>query len=324
MQPLRKVLHPGNPNCFNSCINLLPTSRRNINCGYEPQPISKQRSDHEQVRHQSVLQQLSPASTAWPSTATAASSLTPVDQSKRLNGDFPNQTTDFPSVRFLDSKLTRQYHVKIPETALRTPPHVLSLIGDITYQLATAKSFFDNIHNWMPIISKKGFYEHINPLCPLRADYALLVLCMDLISWLPSSDLQDARTPTYLAAKRYYLDLEISGVFSIQALQAGVLIAIFEVGHAIYPSAYLSVAACARYGAALGIDWNTPSILERPYCWVEAEEHNRVWWSIILLDRYVASSPTKCYEISTWPPSLEIVRMLDSKSQQTLIHEAGL
>jgi len=55
---------------------------------------------------------------------------------------------------------------------------------------------------------------------------------MDLICWLPGSQIQDPRTPTYLAAKRYYLDLEISGVLSIQGLQAGIFIALFELGHA--------------------------------------------------------------------------------------------
>ncbi|RDW81835.1 hypothetical protein BP6252_02947 [Coleophoma cylindrospora] len=110
-------------------------------------------------------------------------------------------------------------------------------------------------------------------------------MCMDLISWLPGSRTQNPRTTTYLAAKRYYLDLEIAGILSIQCLQAGILVAIFELGHAIYPSAFLSVAACARYGSALGLDWRTNLPREDPLSWFDAEEQSRVWWAIALLDR---------------------------------------
>lgn len=139
----------------------------------------------------------------------------------------------------------------------------------------------------MPIISKQRFYEHLNPSCQLGPDYALLILCMDLISWLPDPEAHDPRTSTYLTAKKYYLDLEISGVISIQTLQSGILIAIFELGHAIYPSAFLSVASCARHGSALGIGWRTASSGEGSPSWIDMEERNRSWWAIVLLDRII-------------------------------------
>lgn len=109
---------------------------------------------------------------------------------------------------------------------------------------------------------------------------------MNLICWLPGSTIQDPRTTTYAAAKRYYLELEVAGILSIQVLQADVLIAMFELGHAIYPSAFLSVAACARYGSALGLDRKNSSLEnEENLGWMELEERNRVWWAILLLDR---------------------------------------
>jgi hypothetical protein len=108
---------------------------------------------------------------------------------------------------------------------------------------------------------------------------------MDLMMWIPG--VQDPRKPAYRAAKQLYLDLEIQGVVSIQVLQAGVLLATFEYGHAIFPSATISIEGCVRYGEALGINWEAKSV-KKPFDWVELEEQNRLWWSIVILDRFVS------------------------------------
>jgi hypothetical protein len=113
----------------------------------------------------------------------------------------------------------------------------------------------------MPIISKMSFYEHIHtPSGQIRTDYALLLVAMDLIFWVPENN--DPRTPAYVAAKSFYLDLEIQGLVSLQVLQAGILIALFEFGHAIFSSAAVSVEACVRYGCALA-SIGMPSFLRR-------------------------------------------------------------
>lgn len=98
--------------------------------------------------------------------------------------------------------------------------------------------------------------------------------------WVPNE--RNPRTPAYLAAKSFYLDLEIQGVVSLQVLQAQILIALFEFGHAIYPSAVVSVDACVAYGKALGINWDA-DYPKKPFAWVDREEQNRVWWAIVIL-----------------------------------------
>ena len=79
------------------------------------------------------------------------------------------------------------------------------------------------------------------------------------------------RTSVYVAAKRFFLELEIAGVLSTQVLQAAVLIALFQLGHAVYPSAYLAIATCARYATALGMDWRTAEPVEGCGHWVDEE-----------------------------------------------------
>jgi hypothetical protein len=92
----------------------------------------------------------------------------------------------------------------------------------------------------------------------------------------------------YHAAKRFHMAVEAVGVLSVHVLQANILTAIYEMGHAIYPAAYISVGTCARYGLALGIDkcvTGPPCESEWARFWVEIEEKRRAWWAIILLDR---------------------------------------
>lgn len=75
--------------------------------------------------------------------------------------------------------------------------------------------------------------------------------------------------------------------FSILVLQAGVLVALYELGHGIYPAAFLSIGACARYAHALGINVSRTVPTRRVLTLVEVEERRRVWWAIVILDRFV-------------------------------------
>lgn len=150
-----------------------------------------------------------------------------------------------------------------------------------------ASNYFETVHTWLPIVSKKRFYDQLlNPLFDLRADVALLCLCMKLVTWT-SADLDtDPETLLYSTAKQYLADLEISGVFSLQTLQSCIFIAIYELGHAIYPSAYVSTGMCTRYATALNISWKAAG--NQPVndlSWIDEEERRRVWWSINILDR---------------------------------------
>jgi hypothetical protein len=96
------------------------------------------------------------------------------------------------------------------------------------------------------------------------------------------------RTELYGIAKQFHFGVETAGLMSIHVLQAGVVIALYELSQAIYPAAHLSVSACARYGFALGIDKLGLELIasgngRRP--WIEIEEMRRVWWSVLTLDR---------------------------------------
>jgi hypothetical protein len=176
----------------------------------------------------------------------------------------------------------------MPRPQLAIPSHLKVILGDITHVRDDAEKFFTTTHTWWPIIFKRRFYKHLlNPLTSPRPDVALLFLCIKISIWAPQDEFQNPRTSAYLLAKRYFLDLEMQGVFTLQALQAGILICLYEIGHGLYPSAYLTVGTCARYGIGFGLDKEALLPFRDSNSWIETEEKKRAWWAILILDRSV-------------------------------------
>ncbi|AEO66360.1 uncharacterized protein THITE_2114411 [Thermothielavioides terrestris NRRL 8126] len=196
---------------------------------------------------------------------------------------------------------------------------------------SSADRFFRHVHKWMPFISKKRFYDlHLQPAFRSRPDVVLLLLAIKLITTLPPAGDGDgdgagaqsggARTPLYYAVKHF--QLEVEGAFSILVLQAGVLVALYELGHGIYPAAYLSIGACARYAHALGIHSGSTVPSRRVLTLVEVEERRRVWWAIVILDRFVSiGCPGRPF--ATADPSLDDLLPADDAAwdEGTVRHE---
>ncbi|KAL7790695.1 hypothetical protein V8C43DRAFT_73258 [Trichoderma afarasin] len=189
---------------------------------------------------------------------------------------------------FLDAVLFQQSQLRAFDNP-PVPEYIEVYSSDSASIRPVAAQFFNDVHPWIPIISKRRFYHQLlNPLSPRRADFVMIIIAMRLITWSPSEPMVEPRSPMYLAAKRYCAETELAGNITITFLQATIFIAIYELGHAIYPSAYLSIGACARYGTALGINNDGKSSGRHPPDdWVELEEMRRAWWGILILDRLV-------------------------------------
>lgn len=195
------------------------------------------------------------------------------------------------AIYFIAPRIFLQARLELPRLDMPVPIEVMSLIGDTTSIRNIASTFFQTVHTWMPIVSKKVFSTRLlNPLAGRQTELSLLALCMLLCSSTHIHQHRDsgAKSVLYQIAKKYYFELEATGAFSIHILQAAVLIAIYEIGQAIYPAAYLTVGACARYGYVLGIDKLGRDLMGSgfgPLSWIEIEERRRVWWALLLLDR---------------------------------------
>jgi hypothetical protein len=131
---------------------------------------------------------------------------------------------------------------------------VLEILGDGPAVQVVISDFFDTIHTWMPIISKKRLTRNmLNPMWEAGPDLAFIFICMKLMITRPQESLEVSQNPIYTAAKRFLALMEASGVVSLMVLQGYILIALYEIGQSIYPAAWMTVGSCARYGLLLGI-----------------------------------------------------------------------
>ncbi|GKZ52024.1 hypothetical protein AbraIFM66951_009722, partial [Aspergillus brasiliensis] len=119
-------------------------------------------------------------------------------------------------------------------------------------------------------------------------------------------------SPEYHDARQLFADLQIAGMLSLETLQGCILLAVYELGHAMYPAANISIGACVSYALALDIDSaNSNHTNSDGLTWAESEEQRRTWWAIFVLERVaVIGNPTRTMlvpepDISAQIPCLE-------------------
>ncbi|UKZ50454.1 hypothetical protein TrVGV298_004717 [Trichoderma virens] len=195
------------------------------------------------------------------------------------------------AIQFIAPSIFREAFLEIPRINIAIPSEVAAHTGEFDQIRDISATFFSQVVIWTPVIFRKNFFNiALNPLSPRRTEGILLSLCMKLYCTPAAQDHRDGRTALYKATKQFYCEVEAAGIMSVCILQSAILIAIYEIGHAIYPAAYLTVGACARYGIALGldkllVDLTGENNAGRP--WMEVEEMRRVWWGILILDRFL-------------------------------------
>lgn len=126
---------------------------------------------------------------------------------------------------------------------------------------------------------------------------ALLLLCMKVVNTAPDEDQRPSSLPLYRTAKRFVNTIEGRGMLSLRLLQAHILIAFYEIGHGIFPDAYLSVGHAVRLAVMMGLHdrRNSAQFFKASIgTYALREEERRAWWSVFLLDRYTCSLRASC------------------------------
>ncbi|KAL7905476.1 hypothetical protein GGI35DRAFT_471685 [Trichoderma velutinum] len=229
---------------------------------------------------------------------------------------------EFPSVYFVDRNVFQRHRIHVPTACPGTSAFPTDFIGATQAEEDSyVSAFFNGVHRWLPVLDEERFRARLLGKTPveLPADVALLLLCMRLITSVPSEPSRNGtRTELHLAAKQGFLNLEMAGVLSVECLEAGLLISLYEINHAIYPSAFLSVGACTRYGQAMGFGGPNALKLRPPYSRSELEEGRRLWWAVVLLDRYLnLGSPSRL--ASVHDPTDDGSMAIHDDSQETAI-----
>jgi hypothetical protein len=128
---------------------------------------------------------------------------------------------------------------------------VLAILSYGNTVVDTASLYFDTIHTWMPFISRKRMDLGI-PLQNSGPALAMLFFAMKLITTSVGDDAPTSNT-LYTMSKAFMSLFEANGEVSLLCLQAMVLIALYEYANAVYPAAWMTVGACARYADMLRI-----------------------------------------------------------------------
>ncbi|KAL3452081.1 hypothetical protein BJX65DRAFT_303795 [Aspergillus insuetus] len=227
------------------------------------------------------------------------------------------------AIGFLAPTLFREACLEISRLDLDIPDEIALHLGDRQQMREMTAEFFQLTRSWMSIVSpRRHLAAVLNPLSPTRRPTALLALCMKLCC-LPVSrrdggdgdrdggaEAKAGRISLYRLIKRFYAEVESTEGLCLQVLQAAVLIAVFEIGDAVYPAAYLTVGACARYGIAMGLDkvirdrMGGDTTSTAAASWMDIEERRRVWWGVLILDRFLnIANPTQ--SLATGDPAFE-------------------
>ncbi|EED15569.1 conserved hypothetical protein [Talaromyces stipitatus ATCC 10500] len=170
-----------------------------------------------------------------------------------------------------------------------TPDDILCLLGsqediDVVYSL-----FFSGIHQWLPILSPKKIIQRLRDgVSCFDVHFSLLVLSMKVLGTSPNKLPQVIAFSLYLKAKEVAGELETRGLVSLELLQSLTLICVYEIGHGLHPAAFVQVARVARLAMLMGLaNRDKKQLFEMPDTWTAREEERRIWWAIMLLDRFL-------------------------------------
>lgn len=192
---------------------------------------------------------------------------------------------DFPVAFFLDPVLS---NCRTPQSSLQNglaiPQKIGEILGDGGARKAIATEYFKTADRWMPIVSRIRLYGAlINSPQDTDPTIVSILLAMKLLLSAPGEP--NVCSELYAITKEWQLRLEMTGHLTVYTIQSEILVALYEIGHAIFPGAFTTIATTARHAIVLGIDGTLPMQGE---AWVEQEERNRTWWAVLILDRYVS------------------------------------
>lgn len=151
--------------------------------------------------------------------------------------------------------------------------------------------YFQGIHRHLPIISRKHFHDqliHIGASPP--PGFSILLLSICLLTYhprlLPQTPPPVGREPLYLSVKSLFAQVQAFFPPSVDFIQAGVLLALYEYANGRPDDAFLSITGCARMGYASGLHRGRPTVFPAS----DDDEAVNTWWGIVICERYITSS----------------------------------
>ncbi|UKZ54233.1 hypothetical protein TrVGV298_008040 [Trichoderma virens] len=237
---------------------------------------------------------------SWPLSTSAAPSVS------AHQFDLQNDPSVPTTALFLDLDVFVWARCSLPPpniSAVPIPTDILTVLTQGGSVVDASNNYFSTVHRWLPFISRRrmdlGF--SIREAGP---ELAMLFFSMKLITTKIEDDASTDTGAHYLSAKGFLDTLQLNNAVSLICLQSMILVALYEFSHAVYPAAWMTLGACARYAEILGLSCSEAktSPLNPPMSWTEAEERRRAWWVIFVLDRLLSAGGRRSFLLPD-PPS---------------------
>lgn len=215
----------------------------------------------------------------------------------------PGPIHSFPAMFFLDSDVCNKPLLSDPyQIMVSTTTNPGSLPSEM---LLVCEEYFSTVHQWLPILSRKRVRQHIAECGSIpHSPSQLLFLCMKLVLEPLSLGISARGSKLYARVLEVLLEVENSYLPCLQLLQSVILISVYELGHAIYPAAYLRVGHAARLCVMMGFHdrKNASQLFKDTVTWTAREEERRAWWAVFCLDR-ITNQGINGLPLSTPEPS---------------------
>lgn len=174
---------------------------------------------------------------------------------------------------------------RIDMAIYRQARRIIEMTGQVFDEFTAL--FFEGLHNHLPIINQKNFNEQQIAIGPFPTPgYSILMLSICLLTYYP--DLVPefphpiGRQALYLAVKSLFAQVQGFTSPSVNLIQAGILLALYEYSNGRPDDAFVSINSCSRMGYAAFLHCEQSTVLPE----LEEDEAANTWWGIIICERY--------------------------------------
>lgn len=205
----------------------------------------------------------------------------------RFSFDLSPKHVEVMDLYLLDSETFCKNAPDVLDPPRPVPPEIMEFLGSQEEQQTICDDYFTGLHETMPFMSKKTAYRNLEGFDDeTSSTFALVLLCMKLVSQPPPPDVHSSASPLYLASKQYYAFIE-SFSMSLHLLQAAVLISLYEVGQGVHPAAYLTIGNATRLVVLMGFHdrYNSAQLFQAASTLTLREEERRTAWAVSILER---------------------------------------
>ncbi|TVY81025.1 hypothetical protein LSUE1_G004366 [Lachnellula suecica] len=265
------------PLALNSCLSCKSGKRRvGRNCAYEEDTLNfPASSGFQQSQTHSHLH--------FGKSGSRGGTLSPGGSSSQVFSSSFGTASEQQVDPFLHDALRK------PTVDIALSMEVSNILGAVDKVHAMAIAYFETIWTRMPMICKSNFFKKLPTMYDKpQADFLLLCLCIHLYLQTPAEGVQSMQSSLYVNVKSKISLLESTSYLTRTVIQARILVTSYEMGHGINPGATISISACASSARALGLNkkaFQNPASVELSP--IQAEEEKRVWWAVVVLDRFV-------------------------------------